>query len=157
MPLHEPDPKPQRLSLNHGLVLRSITADAQEVGFAEIPYAERVLSRREKKIPTPLFSRGLSPAETQTGESSDLRLGLGCSTVFPEWKSSLWPFAKVSGSECACPDFRSKLILRLSGFRRYSLRVSFSEEPWKGKRLLFVNSQPESSFVSRGATAFDIF
>jgi|SRR5437667_8766684 len=73
MPLHEPDPKRQRLSLNRGLVLHSITADSQEGGFAEIPQTLKVLSRREKKIPTPLFSRGLSPAEAQTGVSSDLR------------------------------------------------------------------------------------
>ena len=58
MPLHEPDPKRQRLSLNHGLVLHSITADAQEGGFAEIPYAERALSRRGNKIPTPFFLEG---------------------------------------------------------------------------------------------------
>ena len=55
MPLHEPDPTRQRLSLNRGLVSHSITVDAQEGDFAEIPYAEIVLSGREKKIPTPLF------------------------------------------------------------------------------------------------------
>ena len=38
------------------------------------------------------------------GESSDSRLRIGWSTVFPEWKSSLWLFVKVSGSENACPD-----------------------------------------------------
>ena len=55
MPLHEPDPKRQRLSLDCGLVLHSITADTQEGGFAEIPYAGRVLSRREKKNSYPPF------------------------------------------------------------------------------------------------------
>src|SRR2546422_9526189 len=94
MPLHEPDPKRQRLSLNHGLVLLSITADAQEGGFAEIPYAERVLSRREEKIPTPLFSRGLSPAEAQTGEASDLRLGIGWSTIFQSGNRTEGPAGK---------------------------------------------------------------
>src|SRR5438309_4887210 len=82
MPLHEPDPKRQRLILDCGLVLHSITADAQEGGFAETLNAERALSCREKKIPTPLFPRRLSPAEAQTGVSSDLRLGIGWSTVF---------------------------------------------------------------------------
>jgi len=58
MPLHEPDPKRQRLILDCGLVLHSITADAQEGGFAETLNAERALSCREKKIPTPFFREG---------------------------------------------------------------------------------------------------
>jgi hypothetical protein len=37
------------------------------------------------------------------------------------------------------------------------VRISFSEELRKGKRLLFVNSLLESGFVLRGATAFEIF
>ena len=47
--------------------------------------------------------------------------------------------------------------MRLSDLIPYSLRTSFSEELGTEERLLSVNCVPESGFVSRGATAFDIF
>jgi len=48
--------------------------------------------------------------------------------------------------------------MRLSDLKRYSLRTSFSEDPPGRRRdysLLIASQSP--GFVSRGATAFDIF
>jgi len=45
------------------------------------------------------------PVETDLGESPDSRLRIGWSTVFPEWKSSVWLFVKKSRSIIAYPDF----------------------------------------------------
>ena len=44
----------------------------------------------------PLFSRGLLPVEIVLGESPVLTRRMERLTVFPEWKSSQWPFVKVS-------------------------------------------------------------
>jgi hypothetical protein len=57
----------------------------------------------------------------------------------------------------ACPEFRSKLTLRLSQFQTVQSADFFSEGPRIEIRLLSVNSLPESGSVSRGATTFDIF
>src|SRR5437660_8421555 len=59
-----------------------------------IPQTGTLASREKNSYPP--FSRGLPPAEADLGESFDLRLGIGWSTVFPELKSSLWPFVKTS-------------------------------------------------------------
>jgi len=78
-------------------------------------------------MPTPLFLRGLSPVETDLGDSCNPQRRMERSTVFQEWKLSLWPFVKVSGSDIACLDFRSKPILQLPSVKRDSLRTFFSE------------------------------
>src|SRR5438876_1412016 len=48
----------------------------------------------------------------------------------------------------ASPDFRSRLVLRLSGLQRNSLRDSYRGAGWE-KRLLFVNSLSTTSLVSQ--------
>jgi len=59
-------------------------------------------------------------------------------------------FVKIPQSEIACPDSRSKHIMRLSDLKRYSLRTSFSEEPpgWRRDYPLLIASQ--SRVLCRG-------
>src|SRR5438445_13568897 len=58
-------------------------------------YPKRHSHLARKKIPIPLFSVGLSPVETDPGDSCNLRRRMERSTVFPELKSSLWPLVEV--------------------------------------------------------------
>jgi len=67
--------------------------------------AGTAVSRHKKILSTPLFRRVVPPVETDLGESSYSRLGIGWSTVSPEWKSSLWLFVKNPRSRIAYPDF----------------------------------------------------
>jgi len=69
------------------------------------------------------------------------------SNVFPSGRSSVCLFVKVSRSRIAYPDFESRLILRLSGFDERTFYV-FRFEDRVRVGLLFVNSLPESGFVS---------
>jgi hypothetical protein len=82
---------------------------------------------------------------------------MGWFTFFPEWKLSGYLFVKISRSRNDFPDSPLGLVLRLLCLQRNGLRISFSLKGCAEKRLLFVNSLSESSFVSRGATAFEIF
>jgi len=88
-----------------------------------------------RKYFRPLFFRGLLPVESDLGESSVSRLGIGWSTVFSRVEIEPMAFVKIPQSEIACPDSRSKHVMRLSGLKRYSLRTSFSEEPWDGGEI----------------------
>jgi len=88
---------------------RNVVCDSQEVSWKSTP------ASREKNSYPPFFG-GALPVEAVLGESPVLAGRIEQSTVFAERKSSLWPFVKVSWSENACPDFRSRFILRLSSF-----------------------------------------
>jgi len=71
----------------------------------------------------PFFPRGVSPVEAVLGDSCILARRMERSTVFPEWKSSVRLFMKISGSRIAYPDFGSRLVLPLPGLMKNILRL----------------------------------
>jgi len=85
--------------------------------------AEKAVSCREEKICGPLFSERVSPVEAVLGDSCILARRMERSTVFPEWKSSVRLFMKISGSRIAYPDFGSRLVLPLPGLMKNILRL----------------------------------
>jgi len=86
--------------------------------------AEKAVSYHEKKIcGPPFFPRGVSPVEAVLGDSCILARRMERSTVFPEWKSSVRLFMKISGSRIAYPDFGSRLVLPLPGLMKNILRL----------------------------------
>ena len=78
---------------------------------------------REKNLRPPFFPRWVSRAEAVLGDSCILTRRMERSTVFPEWKSSVRLFMKISGPRIAYPDFGSRLVLPLPGLMKNILRL----------------------------------
>ena len=114
-------------------------------------------SRVARKNCRPHFFRGLSLIESVPGESRVLTRRIERSTVFPEWKLSVYLIVKKSLSKNACPDSRSGLVLRLSGLERNSLYDSYLPRAWLREDYFSSILSQSPSFVSRVTTFLTIF